>query len=581
MPKHDYRMPTRRERDLSSQVRDLQARFDALSRDPSAALEISRLEGIVAERDGAIAGLESRLESERARTARVRGDLERSRAKRKELEAQVRQLKGDVGDERARTRSAQSSYERMSASHGRLLEENRSLKARNAELEEELARKGALIEHLNARLSRGPENSSLPPSSEPNRKRIPNSRVKTGRKPGGQPRHPGHRRHMPEADAEVLLGPESGCCPHCGCGMVPTGGVREHSVTDIEVRTRTTAYVSSERRCPCCGETAWDPFPRGAENEANYGPGIKAAIAYLVGACNVSGANARGFVNAVTCGEVDVSSGSVPNFMRQFSKMGESDLRAAFDAVATAPVIGSDATFTRSEGRRSYVYVFHGGGAAVYRASDAKGHAGVKGSPLEDAPDATAVHDHDTTYYSYGKRHAECNCHILRYLKGVTENEPGQAWAEDMSSLLKKANEAAKRARAAGLGKLDPELVAKFEAVYAEILESALEDYMASGAASWKYPPEGIALARRMLKYADSHLLFLHDLSVPFENNGSERLLRKAKGKMKQSGGFRSTENGEQPYCDFLTIVETAKMRGIQPYRAVHATFAGEGGLFA
>ena len=385
---------------------------------------------------------------------------------------------------------------------------------------------------------------------------------------------------MPEPDEAVFLEPGSECCPHCGCGTVPTGDVREHSVTDIEVRTRTTAYVSSERACPVCGKTAWDPFPRGAENEANYGPGVKAAIAYLVGACNVSGANARGFVNAVTGGEVDVSDCSVPNFMRQFAKLGEGDLRAAFDAVATAPVIGSDATFTRSEGRRSYVYVFHGGDAAVFRASDVKGHAGVKGSPLEDAPDATAVHDHDTTYYSYGKRHAECNCHILRYLKGVTENEPGQAWAGDMAAFLKLANGTAKKARAAGAESLDLEVVAKFGAVYKEILESALEGYMASGATSWKYPPEGIALARRMLKYADNHLLFLRDLSVPFENNGSERLLRKAKGKLKQSGGFRSTENGEQPYCDFLTIVETAKMRGVQPYGAVHAIFAGEGGLF-
>lgn len=581
MPRPDYRIPSRRERELFKQVRDLRERLDSLSRDPSATLEISRLEGIVAEHDSAIAALESELESERARTARLRGELESSRAKRKGLESQVRQLKCDVGNERARTRSAQSRYETMASSHARLLEENGSLKERNSELEAEVARKDALIEHLNARLSRTPENSSLPPSSDPNRKRIPNSRARTGRKPGGQPGHRGHRRRMPDPDDVVVLEPESACCPRCGCGMAPTGDVREHSVTDIEVRTRTTAYVSSERACPVCGTTAWDPFPKGAENEANYGPGIKAAIAYLVGACNVSGANARGFVKAVTNGEVDVSSGSVPNFMRQFARLGEGDLQAAFDAVATAPVIGSDATFTRSEGHRSYVYVFHGGGAAVYRASDAKGHAGVKGSPLEDAPDATVVSDHDTTYHSYGRRHAECNCHILRYLKGVTENEPGQAWAGDMAALLKLANETAKKARAAGAGSLDPAIVAKFESCYRAMLESALEGYMASGATSWKHPPEGIALARRMLKHADKHLLFLRDLSVPFENNGSERLLRKAKGKLKQSGGFRSTPNGEQPYCDFLTIVETAKMRGIQPYRAVHATFAGEGGLFA
>ena len=581
MPKHDYRIPSRRERELLNQVRDLRERLDALAKDPSAELEIHHLEGVVAERDSAIASLESELESERARTARLRGELAGSRAKRKELELENRQLRCDVGNERARTRAARSNYERMAESHALLHGEAAALRERVGELESELARKDALIERLNARLSRGPENSSLPPSSEPNRKRVPNSRVKSGRKPGGQQGHRGHGRRMPEPDETVLLGPESGRCPRCGCGTVPTGGVREHSVTDVEVRTRTVAYVSSERRCPCCGETAWDPFPRGAENEANYGPGVKSLIAHLVGACNVSGANARGFVNAVTGGAVDVSAGSVPNFMRQFARMGEADLRAAFDAVATAPLIGSDATFTRSEGHRSYVYVFHGGGAAVFRASDSKGHAGIKGSPLEEAPDATVVSDHDTTYHSYGGRHAECNCHILRYLKGVTQNEPGQAWAEDMSSLLKLANDTAKKARAAGAGALDPGVVAKFESCYKAILESALEGYMASGATGWKYPPEGIGLARRMLEHADKHLLFLRDLSVPFENNCSERLLRKAKGKLKQSGGFRSTANGEQPYCDFLTIVETAKMRGIEPYRAVHATFAGEGGLFA
>ena len=196
MPRPDYRIPSRRERELFNQVRDLQERLDSLSRDPSAELEIGRLEDIVAERDSAIATLGSELESERARTARLRGELRSPRSKREALESRVRQLKCELGNERARTGAAQSRCERMAASHGRLLEENRSLKERNSELEAELARKDALIEHLNARLSRGPENSSLPPSSEPNRKRIPNSREKTGRRPGGQPRHPGHGRHM-------------------------------------------------------------------------------------------------------------------------------------------------------------------------------------------------------------------------------------------------------------------------------------------------------------------------------------------------------------------------------------------------
>ena len=75
MPRPDYRIPSRRERDLFNQVRDLRERLDSLSKDPSAELEIRRLEGSVAERDSAIAGLESELQSERARSARLRGEL--------------------------------------------------------------------------------------------------------------------------------------------------------------------------------------------------------------------------------------------------------------------------------------------------------------------------------------------------------------------------------------------------------------------------------------------------------------------------------------------------------------------------
>ena len=92
MPRPDYRIPSRRERELFKQVRDLRERLDSLSRDPSATLEISRLEGIVAERDSAIAALESELESERARTARLRGEY-RARKVSLEVEAQMQSVR--------------------------------------------------------------------------------------------------------------------------------------------------------------------------------------------------------------------------------------------------------------------------------------------------------------------------------------------------------------------------------------------------------------------------------------------------------------------------------------------------------
>ena len=59
-----------------------------------------------------------------------------------------------------------------------------------AELEEE---RGKNLK-LRAQINRDYKNSSIPSSKSIKRKKIANSREKSGRKPGGQPGHPGHHR---------------------------------------------------------------------------------------------------------------------------------------------------------------------------------------------------------------------------------------------------------------------------------------------------------------------------------------------------------------------------------------------------
>ena len=67
-------------------------------------------------------------------------------------------------------------------------------------------------------------------------------------------------------------------------------------------------------------------------------------------------------------------------------------------------------------------------------------------------------------------------------------------------------------------------------------------------------------LWNRMEKYKRNHLLFMHDFRMPFDNNMSERDLRKAKNRQKMSGGFRKV-SGYEMYCRIVTIIETLKRR--------------------
>ena len=59
---------------------------------------------------------------------------------------------------------------------------------------------------------------------------------------------------------------------------------------------------------------------------------------------------------------------------------------------------------------------------------------------------------------------------------------------------------------------------------------------------------------------------------IPFDNNGSERGIRKLKIELKNSCTFRS-DFGADAFLELHSIVETAKKHDKNPYNAIQALF--------
>ena len=79
-----------------------------------------------------------------------------------------------------------------------------------------------------------------------------------------------------------------------------------------------------------------------------------------------------------------------------------------------------------------------------------------------------------------------------------------------------------------------------------------------------------------------NHLLFLHDFSVPFDDNMSERDLRKVKNRQKMAGGFRE-DSGHEMYCAIPVrsagrlngYTTTCSANGVNIYKMLSICYSG------
>lgn len=519
-------------------------------------------EKLLDERGNTIRALEAQLAQAHAQIIHVReiwmqvlDDLEKEHQK--QVDAWMREVK------RLKQHVLDAERQRDEAKD-KLREKIKEYYAVATELEEEKGKN----RKLTAQVNRDFMNSSTPSSQQgPARKKIPNSREKTGRSRGGQPGHKGHylkaqaptETHMLPDPQEYVENPD----------YYDTGHTvkKQKIILDVNVKViECEARIFRNRKT---GSRVHAAFPEGYVNAVNYDGSVKTFAFLLTNECNVSVGRTCNFLWELSGGKINLSEAAVNGLSEEFSAKTEEEKKESLERLMTSPVLNVDFTNANVNGETRQVLIIASPDkdAVMYCARQSKGHKGIQGTPLAEYM-GTIVHDHDHTFYNYGLRHQECMQHNCRYLIGSVENEPEREWNKKMHELVREMLHY-RNGLVEGEA-LDTTKVAELEARYDEILKGAEKEYTDEPPNA--YYREGYNLYLRLVEYKDSELLFLHDKSVPTNNSLAERLARVYKRKQKQATVLRSDDSFEY-LCDSLGLIYTLRHAGGNLYERVSDIF--------
>lgn len=457
---------------------------------------------------------------------------------------EVKQIKADFAVERRQLKS-----------------EIKELKTENKKLREEFAQANKTIVNLEqensklrSHLNNDSTNSSLPPSTDQKgtngRKKANeyNGRTKSKKNAGGQDGHNGTTLRASYVREKI------------------NAGDLERRIVDIgDIATKyTIRYMLDYEIKPIVKELRFHAdkngkinIPAEYRNEVVYGNIIKAICVHLYSEGVVANDRICEFVNALCNGVINISNGSVYNMIKSFSSKCDGEIEEIKKELLSSEVLYTDATVVTVNGKQTYIRNQSTDNVVLYNCMSSKSIEAIKENTILGIYNGIVVHDHETAMYSFGAGHGECNAHLLRYLKKNTE-ETNNKWSVELTALFAEMNDARKAKTEKGEWFTMKE-IESYEKRYDKIIKKGLRE---NNRTSSKYAKEEeAALLRRLVAYKENHLLFIHDNRVKFDNNMSERDLRKCKNRQKMAGGFRKT-SGKEMYCKILSVIETAKRKG-------------------
>ena len=452
------------------------------------------------------------------------------------------------------------------------------------EYEDKLYEKDCVIDeltnrlaHAEALLSNDGSNTGLPTSKTPigKKKRIPNTRERTGKLKGGQPGHKKHELEKPdESDITDIIEHDSKedgfLCPRCdGDNFIPTGEYDVKYEYDVEVVVKKKKHVFYHYQCLDCGTIFVSKSPVHLRGDVGYGKTLQAIALTLTNNVNAAMNKNAMFLSGITLGELTPCEGYIAKLQKRAANglvQFCSDLKRL---LITRRILYWDDTVIMIMTKRACFRFYGDEKIAYYTAHETKGWIGIDEDGILEllTSDTWVMHDHCTINYNkkFSFKNLECDQHGERDCQRNTDDTQHK-WSTNVKALIGKTIKDRDKAIVEGY--------ASFSDSYIRMFDEQFFGYLSDGWKENEKEPKNYgarferALLRRLEKYHNNYFAWMKDFSLPTTNNLSERSLRGVKSHEKISGQFESITTARY-HAAIKTYTETCRRNGINEFEAL------------
>ena len=410
----------------------------------------------------------------------------------------------------------------------------------------------ARIRELEARVGKGPQNSSLPPSTQHPHAKTPKTKRKKGRRRGGQPGHRKHERALvPTEECNEVVPLKPSACRRCGARL--SGDDPEplrHQVWELpEITPDVTEYQRHRLGCSSCGETTCAPLPPGVPT-GQSGPRLVAFTGLLMGHFRQSKRRAALFLQDLLgmpcCPSLTVK------MQNQVAAALEQPYEELREALADQPQLFMDETPTKQANAKAWLWTAVAPLFAVFAVfSSRKGEALPK---LLGTTFRGIINCDRAKMYWQAKRLQWCWSHLKRDIQALIDHPDNQVkrLGHDLMRQVKLMFQHWKRYKSG-------EIQWQTFRTHMRPIRKELNALLLRGAFSGNRRLVG--MCEELWNHREWLWTFVDHEGIEPTNNTAERALRPAVIYRKLSFGTQS-QSGSRFIERMLTVCETCRLQG-------------------